>query len=274
MADVKISALPAATTPLAGTEVLPIVQSNTTKKVAISDVTAGRAISASSLTLTTPLAVGSGGTGATATTGTGNNVLSTSPVLTTPAIIGSSTGKTTIASANSGATDYTLTLPAKTGNIITSADSGTVTQAMIASNVAGNGPVFSAYQSSAQSISSATFTKLQFQAEEFDTNSNYDNTTNYRFTPTVAGYYQFSAGFAVASSATTGMITFYKNGSEFKRGGYNTATSALNGITMSAIIYCNGSTDYVEAWGYIGTGQNTNASQTTTYFQGALVRAA
>lgn len=63
MADVKISALPAATTPLVGTEVLPIVQSSTTKKVAISDLTAGRVVSASSLTLTTPLAVTSGGTG-------------------------------------------------------------------------------------------------------------------------------------------------------------------------------------------------------------------
>ena len=52
MADVKISGLPAATTPLAGTEVLPIVQSSTTKKVSIADVTAGRAVSASSLTAT------------------------------------------------------------------------------------------------------------------------------------------------------------------------------------------------------------------------------
>jgi hypothetical protein len=33
MADVKISALTSATTPLAGTEVLPVVQSSTTKKV-------------------------------------------------------------------------------------------------------------------------------------------------------------------------------------------------------------------------------------------------
>ena len=66
MADVKISALPAATTPLAGTEVLPIVQSSTTKKVAVSDLTAGRAMSATSLTLTTPLAASSGGTGLSA----------------------------------------------------------------------------------------------------------------------------------------------------------------------------------------------------------------
>lgn len=63
MADVKISALPTATTPLAGTEVLPIVQSATTKQVAVSDLTTGRAISASSLTLTTPLSAANGGTG-------------------------------------------------------------------------------------------------------------------------------------------------------------------------------------------------------------------
>lgn len=64
MADVKISNLPPANTPLSGTEVLPIVQSTTTKKVAVADLTAGRALSATSLTLTTtPLAVSSGGTG-------------------------------------------------------------------------------------------------------------------------------------------------------------------------------------------------------------------
>jgi hypothetical protein len=39
MADAKISALPASTTPLAGTEVLPIVQSGVTKKVATDDLT-------------------------------------------------------------------------------------------------------------------------------------------------------------------------------------------------------------------------------------------
>ena len=53
MADKKISALTAATTPLAGTEVLPIVQSGATVKVAVSDLTAGRAISATSVTAST-----------------------------------------------------------------------------------------------------------------------------------------------------------------------------------------------------------------------------
>lgn len=50
MADTKISALTAATTPLAGTEVLPIVQGGVTKKVTIADLTAGRAVNVASLT--------------------------------------------------------------------------------------------------------------------------------------------------------------------------------------------------------------------------------
>jgi hypothetical protein len=67
MADTKISALPASSTPLAGTEVLPIVQSSATKQVSVANLTAGRAISAASLALTTsPLPVSSGGTGLSA----------------------------------------------------------------------------------------------------------------------------------------------------------------------------------------------------------------
>ena len=50
MADVKISALPAASTPLAGTEVLPIVQGGTTDKVSVADLTAGRAVNTGDLT--------------------------------------------------------------------------------------------------------------------------------------------------------------------------------------------------------------------------------
>lgn len=52
MTDKTISALTGATTPLAGTEVVPLVQSSTTKKVAVSNLTAGRAVSASSLLVT------------------------------------------------------------------------------------------------------------------------------------------------------------------------------------------------------------------------------
>jgi uncharacterized protein YqgC (DUF456 family) len=53
MADLKISQLPAAATPLAGTEVLPIVQSGSTVQVSVNNLTAGKAVSASTVTATT-----------------------------------------------------------------------------------------------------------------------------------------------------------------------------------------------------------------------------
>lgn len=53
MADLKISQLPAATTPLAGTEVLPIVQSGSTVQVSVDNLTAGKPISATTVTATT-----------------------------------------------------------------------------------------------------------------------------------------------------------------------------------------------------------------------------
>jgi hypothetical protein len=46
MADLKISALTAATTPLAGTEVVPLVQSGVTKKVAVNQLNIGPSFSA------------------------------------------------------------------------------------------------------------------------------------------------------------------------------------------------------------------------------------
>lgn len=77
MADTKISALPASTVPLAGTEVLPIVQSSSTKQVSVANLTAGRAISATELTLTTGNLIVSNGKGVdfSATPGTGTSEL-------------------------------------------------------------------------------------------------------------------------------------------------------------------------------------------------------
>jgi len=75
MPDTKISGLPAASTPLAGTEVLPLVQGGITEQVSVANLTAGRAVSALSLTLTgSALGVGNGGTG-TATTFTAGSVV-------------------------------------------------------------------------------------------------------------------------------------------------------------------------------------------------------
>jgi hypothetical protein len=62
MANSKISALTSATTPLAGTETLPIVQSSTTKQVSVANLTVGRAVTATSFTVSTQTGfVGSSG---------------------------------------------------------------------------------------------------------------------------------------------------------------------------------------------------------------------
>jgi hypothetical protein len=84
MANSKISALPAATTPLAGTETLPVVQGGITEQVSVANLTAGRAVSAASLTLTTtPLPATSGGTGLSSFTLNGVPYANTTTTLTT-----------------------------------------------------------------------------------------------------------------------------------------------------------------------------------------------
>jgi len=78
MADLKISQLPASTTPLAGTEVVPLVQSGATRNVTVANLTAGRAVSAASMTLSTGnLVIGTSGQGIdfSATPGTGTSEL-------------------------------------------------------------------------------------------------------------------------------------------------------------------------------------------------------
>ena len=139
--------------------------------------------------------------------------------------------------------------------------------------VSGNMPAFSAYQSSAQTLSSVTNTKIQLQSKEFDTANAFDNTTNYRFQPTVAGYYQFNAALRVNSSNTTVRPIIYKNGSGYKTGS-DSGSGNVSSSEVSCIVYLNGSTDYVEFWGLIGTGQALSPASQDTYFQGVLVRAA
>jgi hypothetical protein len=121
MANTKISALTGATTPLAGTEVLPIVQSSTTKQVSVANLTAGRAVSAASLALTTsPLPATSGGTGSSsAFTANGVAYASSTTVLATGSALqfnGTSLG-VGVTPSTSGA-GKTVEVGTSVGNII------------------------------------------------------------------------------------------------------------------------------------------------------------
>jgi hypothetical protein len=162
--------------------------------------------------------------------------------------------------APTGATDRVITLPDNTGTLISTA-----------STFGGTGPAFSAYQSSAQALTAFATTKVQFQTEEFDTNSNYDNATNYRFTPTVAGYYQVNSAVGVGTACQL-ILTVYKNGSSAKQLFW--VVTFAQAAAGTALVYMNGSTDYLEIYVNSSASQNITATSTATYFQAALVRAA
>jgi hypothetical protein len=155
---------------------------------------------------------------------------------------------------------------------------GGVTQSKLATGVAGNGPAFSAYQTTGnQSISSGSATKVQFQSKEFDTASCFDNSTNYRFTPNVAGYYDINAQISYSSlTATEIECMIYKNGSQVKRG-MRYVTSGASYATVNSLVYMNGSTDYVEIYTYQTSGSSIlleNLDFRGNYFQGHLARSA
>ena len=145
-----------------------------------------------------------------------------------------------------------------------------IQQADLAAGVAGNGPAFSAYQSSAQTLTSNTFTKITFTTEVFDTNNNFASST---FTPTVAGYYQVNCGISVAATATVIILLISKNGSTIYKS-VNTNPSTVSTVSGSGLVYCNGSTDYIEVYGLFVVGQAMATGQTETYFNGSMVRAA
>lgn len=154
-------------------------------------------------------------------------------------ISGDTSGAITLAAPAVSGTN-TVTLPAATGTVM----------------VSGAMPAFSVYSNVAnQSISSNVETKVQLNTKVFDTNANFDNITNYRFTPTVAGYYQINAQVRIALTAgATGFCyaVIYKNGSAYKLG--NTSSLAYaSGATFTAsdLIFCNGSTDYIELYGNV-----------------------
>ena len=82
-----------------------------------------------------------------------------------------------------------------------------------------NTPAFSVYRNGTQSISHNTYTKVQYNTENFDTDNTFDNSTNYRFTPAFSG-----KSYLVASIRLYGTDDFnnytleiYKNGTAILR---------------------------------------------------------
>jgi hypothetical protein len=134
-------------------------------------------------------------------------------------------------------------------------------------------PAFCANAATTQSLPNTTYTKVTLGTEVFDTNNNFASST---FTPTVAGYYIITGSVTIQSAAAAVYTLIYKNGSSVAAGTALPATGIFSGIaTVSAVIYCNGSTDYIDLYVYQGSGGSvTIGSGIATQMTGCLLRGA
>lgn len=111
-------------------------------------------------------------------------------------------------------------------------------------------------QTTTQSVANTTWTKLTADTVVVDDYSYWDN-TNHRYTPQRAGWYWASIESAWASNGTGGRYAqLYKNGSPVKstsdsQPGSSTIAATCNG---SGWAFCNGSTDFLEVWGWQNSG--------------------
>jgi hypothetical protein len=153
-------------------------------------------------------------------------------------------------------TIFVDTLEPQSGTSLTlgaSGDTVTLTSGAVQSNFMY--PAFEASLSADQTISNNSSTKVQFNTEDLDTDGCYDNSTNYRFTPTVAGKYYIYSFLTIGQGTNVGIagqIYIRKNGSsirETQTNVYNNNVLNLTSLHISSIVTMNGSSDYLEIYG-------------------------
>jgi hypothetical protein len=128
-----------------------------------------------------------------------------------------------------------------TGNVLTVA-AGVPSWAAPA---ATSGPAFRAYASTNQTISGATFTKIVFGTEDFDTDNCFASND---FTPNKAGYYQLNAIIEATGATGADYFYIYKNGADNTR--FRSPVSGSGSYQISQLIYFNGTTDYANVYWY------------------------
>ncbi len=137
-----------------------------------------------------------------------------------------------------------------------------------------------------QTVANVTVSKIQFKYELADLDGLFDNSTNYRYTPQVAGWYWVNLNISINNGGGHSHLMtayLYKNGSQyatFEGGGGGGAHPDYkrygdnNSINMSSIIQLNGSSDYVEGYVYQTNAQSAsrNLDNLSTTMMGYLVR--
>jgi len=127
---------------------------------------------------------------------------------------------------------------------------------------ATNTPAFEASLSAHQSIADNGNDKVQFNIEILDTDNCYDNSTNYRFTPNVAGKYYVALSTTIddgAGALRQAICRIYKNGSSIAISKLNFDRSSANNEGEGGTPVCitivdmNGSSDYLEGFVEVDT---------------------
>lgn len=182
---------------------------------------------------------------------------------------GSTSGFTTLKS--SAVASGVLTLPAGTDTLTTNNLTATLASKTISATVnAIQIPYFAAELSANQGTTTTTVNKILCNTEIADPNSWYDNATNYRFTPQLAGKYKITAAVGVSGTTVTEIDLFIRvNGATKAQSfilGMNTATA--QSATISKVVTLNGSTDFVEMFAAaFGTGTLNFLAAPSTWFE-------
>jgi hypothetical protein len=167
--------------------------------------------------------------------------------------------------------DALTSSPADTDELLIS-DAGVLKRIDVSLVGGKNTPAFEASLSSDQSISDATATKVQFNTETFDTDSAYDNSSNYRFTPQTAGKYfvyaKVQCDAQAAANLNQSQLYIYKNGSKHTQTQMNYNNNQPENVAahINNIIDMNGSSDYLEIFIYIDDGSGSPQVRGTSSF--------
>jgi len=174
------------------------------------------------------------------------------------------------------ALNATVELPNKDGILATLDDIGTGGGGSGGGSVETvNAPAFSVHiGNTPQSIPSTSWVQVNLDDVKFDSHNAF-NTSNSRFTPTVAGYYQVTAYAYFIDAQNASMVRIEKNGTEIKRGtraGSNGTAYSIASL-VTALVYMNGTTDYLTMGAYHSDTQPRNINS-NAYFEGVLVKPA
>ena len=177
-----------------------------------------------------------------------------------------------------------------TGTAFTFGDSGdtftipagaTIANSGTATGFGDNTPSFRAYLSTNQTgLTNSAWNKINFNTEDWDTDSAYDNSTNYRFTVPAGegGKYVFSGEVGIAVSAGADAagdyidLKFYVNGAAYTIGDGTQRsvvyTAGADNYVANTSVFNLSATDYVECYAYHNMGTSRQCGAATSFFSG------